>query len=304
MGEPVRRGRLVVFEGADGAGTTTQAARLAARLEAMGEHVVRVDQPARRPEMMTAPGALLRSMLAGRTELPASALAMQALFVADRFEQYTRVIEPALERGAIVVSDRGELSTLVYGVATERLYRCKAPGCFYRTDFPMAPVDPASPEDLEAKDHNAQYLDETGDRFGASLERSWLLRHVLHRVGPEVSVHPHELLFVVPLLANAFMAPHRLLRAPTLTLVLQVRAEETARRREARGAPIDAFDGASLQQRVGAAYGALRWLVAEALPGRYSPRSLRTVDASGGVDIVESAVWTVVEPMLGRNVAG
>lgn len=301
MNEPRRRGLLVVLEGADGAGSTTQADRLALRLEARGEAVVRVDQPARRPAMMTAPGALLRSMLAGHTELPTSALAMQALFIADRFEQHTRFIDPAIERGAIVVSDRGELSTLAYGVATEPLYRCKAPGCLYRSDLPMLPVDSASPEDVEAKAYNARYLDETGDRFGASVERSWLLRHALHRAGAEVSSHPHELLFVAPLLANALMAPHRLLRRPDLTLVLQVPAHEASRRRDARGLPADAFDSASLQERVGAAYGAIHWLVAEALPGRYSPRSLRTVDAGGGVDIVESAVWAAIEPMLGRD---
>jgi dTMP kinase len=102
-----RRGRLVVLEGLDGAGTTTQAAHLAARLRRDGHPVVLTREPSDGPV-----GRLLRRALRGGRSLSDAALAL--LFAADRLDHVASLIEPGLARGAVVVSDRYLLSSLAY----------------------------------------------------------------------------------------------------------------------------------------------------------------------------------------------
>jgi dTMP kinase len=106
-------GRLLVLEGLDGSGKSTQAARLAARLTEEGIDVVATREPSDGPV-----GRFLRSALAGDVTLddgsrltPAT---IAALFVADRADHRARVMEPAFARGAVVVCDRHVLSSLAY----------------------------------------------------------------------------------------------------------------------------------------------------------------------------------------------
>jgi len=107
------RGRFIVFEGIDGAGTTTQARLLSRWLERRGRDVVATAEPSRGPV-----GVFLREALAGRVTsrgggpLPAPSIAL--LFAADRFEHLHGEVEPALESGADVVCDRYLLSSLAY----------------------------------------------------------------------------------------------------------------------------------------------------------------------------------------------
>lgn len=104
----VASGRFVVIEGIDGAGTTTQAARLVDRLQAdcVDAHLTR--------EPSTGPvGVLLREMLTGR-HAPVDSTTLGLLFAADRADHLQREIEPALARGAVVVSDRYYHSSLAY----------------------------------------------------------------------------------------------------------------------------------------------------------------------------------------------
>jgi len=101
-----RPGVLVVFEGIDGAGKTTQLARLADRLAAAGLPVVRAKEPTEGPH-----GARLRaSARTGR--LPAAE--ELALFEADRREHVATVLAPALARGDVVLLDRYYFSTAAY----------------------------------------------------------------------------------------------------------------------------------------------------------------------------------------------
>jgi dTMP kinase len=110
----------LVLEGIDGSGTTTQAALLADALRARGFSVVLTREPTDR-----AIGSLLRAALQHRltlptgeaATLPSSSLAL--LFAADRLDHLAHVVEPALERGAVVISDRYDLSSLVYQSATD-----------------------------------------------------------------------------------------------------------------------------------------------------------------------------------------
>ncbi len=98
------RGRLVVLEGGEGAGKSTQAGLLAARLGALLTR-----EPGGTPFGETLRAVLLepsRPRLAPRAEL--------MLMLAARAEHVESVLRPALERGRDVVCDRFSGSTLAY----------------------------------------------------------------------------------------------------------------------------------------------------------------------------------------------
>lgn len=99
---------LIVLEGIDGAGTTTQAKRLAASLRGDGHRVHLTREPSDGPV-----GRLLREMLAG-VHAPVDATLMGLLFAADRADHLQREVEPALAAGSVVVSDRWYHSSLAY----------------------------------------------------------------------------------------------------------------------------------------------------------------------------------------------
>lgn len=104
------KGRLIVLEGTDGSGTTTQGDELAAWLRDQGLEVVRTAQPSPLPA-----GQLIRQILRGDLQgIDAAVVAL--LFAADRVDLAHRVIEPALQRGAWVVCDRHVASSLAFQV--------------------------------------------------------------------------------------------------------------------------------------------------------------------------------------------
>jgi dTMP kinase len=110
-------GRFIVFEGLDGAGTTTQANLLAERVQKQGRSVYLAHQPSEGPA-----GLLIRQILAGRSATPQAdgklALVdervMALLFAADRLDHLGAQIEPRLARGEDVILDRYTLSSLAY----------------------------------------------------------------------------------------------------------------------------------------------------------------------------------------------
>ncbi len=105
------RGLFVVLEGGDGCGKSTQVQRLASRLRDLGREVVATREPG-----ATETGAAIRLLVLGGDQLDPRAEAL--LIAADRAEHVAEVIRPALERGAVVVSDRYIPSSLAYqGVA-------------------------------------------------------------------------------------------------------------------------------------------------------------------------------------------
>lgn len=97
---------FIVFEGIDGVGKSTQAARLVERLREDGWEVVEVRHPGQ-----TEMGMTIREML---EKVPTAA--MPYLFVADMVITEKEVIAPALARGAIVICDRYVASTYAYQV--------------------------------------------------------------------------------------------------------------------------------------------------------------------------------------------
>jgi dTMP kinase len=110
---------LIVLEGLDGAGTTTQCARLVDHLAAAGKRAVATREPSDGPV-----GRLLRELLQGRHAIPNERVAQSTfglLFAADRMDHLQREVEPALAIGAIVVSDRWYHSSLSYqGTGADR----------------------------------------------------------------------------------------------------------------------------------------------------------------------------------------
>jgi dTMP kinase len=114
---PAARGRLLVLEGLDGAGTTTQARLLGERLAAEGRAVHVTAEPSRGPV-----GALVRQVLTRRVVGSGDGFdpaALALLFAADRLDHHAVEIAPKLAEGIDVVSDRYTLSSLAYqGLAT------------------------------------------------------------------------------------------------------------------------------------------------------------------------------------------
>ena len=102
-----RRGHLIVFEGIDGAGKTTQARLLQETLERSGYRVKATKEPTESPA-----GERIRELAReGRRESPE---VETELFLRDRRSHVEKLIGPALEDGAVVISDRYYLSTVAY----------------------------------------------------------------------------------------------------------------------------------------------------------------------------------------------
>jgi len=108
----VRKGFFIVFEGPDGSGKTTQVDLLHRALSRDGFKCVITEEPGG-----TSEGKKIRDILLN----PAFCICAKAelfLFLADRSEHVYRIIQPALERGDVVICSRYFYSTLVYqGIA-------------------------------------------------------------------------------------------------------------------------------------------------------------------------------------------
>ncbi len=104
-----REGLLISLEGPDGAGKTTQAARLAALARAEGITVVNTREPGGTPL-----GDALRTVLLDPSFAEMVPLTEVFLYAAARAQLFEQVIEPALKQRALVICDRFIDSTLAY----------------------------------------------------------------------------------------------------------------------------------------------------------------------------------------------
>lgn len=102
------RGRFITFEGIDGAGKSTQIDVIEATLKARGLEVIRTREPGGTPL-----GEVIRKELLSVDMDPATET---LLFFASRAEHIAKVIRPAIERGAWVLSDRFTDATYAYQV--------------------------------------------------------------------------------------------------------------------------------------------------------------------------------------------
>ncbi|MFH8571709.1 dTMP kinase [Streptomyces sp. NPDC017993] len=113
---PAATGFFIALEGGDGAGKSTQVEALAEWIRNKGHEVVVTREPG-----ATAIGKRLRSIILDVSTSGLSDRAEALMFAADRAEHVDSVIRPALERGAIVITDRYIDSSVAYQGAGRNL---------------------------------------------------------------------------------------------------------------------------------------------------------------------------------------
>ena len=111
---PTRRGAFMTFEGTEGSGKSTQCRRLARFLRGQGYQVLQTREPGGTPLAEGIRKLLLTSSKSkGRFE-PITPGCETMLIFAARAQHLTQVIQPALDKGMIVLCDRFFDSTLAY----------------------------------------------------------------------------------------------------------------------------------------------------------------------------------------------
>lgn len=109
MREIELRGKLIVFEGLDFTGKSTQVELLAERLRAHSLPVVTTREPGGTPL-----GEEVRRILLSRRSTTILPLSELLLLITCRAQVYAQVIKPALAQDKVVVSSRYRLSSLAY----------------------------------------------------------------------------------------------------------------------------------------------------------------------------------------------
>ena len=123
MSESKGKGKLISFEGLDGAGKTTQMELLEQWLASRHISYVRTREPGGTPL-----GVEIRELVLHHPELAITPLAEAFLFQADRAQHFTTLVIPALQTGSIVVTDRCFDASIAYqgharGVGVELVAR-------------------------------------------------------------------------------------------------------------------------------------------------------------------------------------
>jgi dTMP kinase len=120
---PRRSGQLIVLNGPEGAGKTTQAERLAESLRQNGMDVLTVHDPGSTPV-----GERIRGILLDADLRHMSPTTEVFLYMASRSEMMAEIVQPALRRGQVVISDRFVSSTVAYqgyagGISPELIWK-------------------------------------------------------------------------------------------------------------------------------------------------------------------------------------
>jgi dTMP kinase len=102
-------GWFIAVEGGDGVGKSTQITAITSWLRKRGFEVVTTREPGGTPM-----GAALRDILLHARDKGVGARAEALLFAADRAEHIDKVVRPALESGAVVLTDRHVDSSIAY----------------------------------------------------------------------------------------------------------------------------------------------------------------------------------------------
>lgn len=177
------RGCFVVLEGPEGAGKSTLARALAARMRAAGLDPVCTREPGGTPVAEALRAELLD---AERDWTPEAEL---LYIVTARADLVARVIRPALADGRVVLSDRYALSTLAYQVAGRGVDPAFADACLAGATGGLAPdltlIVDLSPEEGQARQKAAGKRQDRLDRESLEFHRRVAARY-LAEVGPGV----------------------------------------------------------------------------------------------------------------------
>ena len=106
-------GKLIVFEGIDGSGKSTQFKRLCDRLEAEGRDFQRLVFP-QYSEPSSAPLRMYLNGEFGTHPADVNAYAASTLFAVDRFASYKKVWKDYYDAGGLVMSDRYTSSNAIH----------------------------------------------------------------------------------------------------------------------------------------------------------------------------------------------
>lgn len=209
-------GKLIVFEGAEGAGKTTQIKRLAERLARAGIPCVAVREPGGTPV-----GDAIREILLDR-EWHVTDATEALLFMASRAELIEREVRPSLIAGKVVLLDRFFLSTYAYQIAGRGLPEQEVraanrlatgglvPDFTLLLDIPakegLARADARGGRDRMEKS-GAEFHDQVGKAFRKFSDREWQDSHpecgpitLIDGTGDEAAVYTR----VVGALSKAF----------------------------------------------------------------------------------------------------
>jgi dTMP kinase len=105
----MKLGKLISFEGLEGAGKTTQVKELQKRLVKLGKEVVVLREPGG-----TDISEQIRAVVLGRENKEMAPTTEVLLFQAARAQIYHQVVLPSLKAGKLVLMDRTRDSSLVY----------------------------------------------------------------------------------------------------------------------------------------------------------------------------------------------
>jgi len=213
------RGKLIVFEGAEGAGKTTQIKLITKRLATAGVPVLAVREPGGTPV-----GDAIREILLD-SEHHIGPAGEALLFMASRAELITREILPALARGDVVLVDRFFLSTYAYQIVGRGLPEDEVrasnrlatgglvPDLTLLLDVPQAEglgrADARGKRDRMERSGD-DFHDRVGDAFRKFVEPTWQRSHpecgpikLIDGTGDEAAV----LARIFSTLASAFPQP-------------------------------------------------------------------------------------------------
>ena len=179
-------GKLIVFEGPEGAGKTTQLKRLTERLTLAGIPCVAVREPGGTPV-----GDAIRAVLLD-SEHEITDATEALLFMASRAELVAREIRPSLAKGTLVLLDRFFLSTYAYQIAGRGLPEAEVraanrlatgelvPDLTLLLDIPpregLARADARGHRDRMEKS-GAEFHDRVGNAFRKFTDKSWQDSH-------------------------------------------------------------------------------------------------------------------------------
>lgn len=224
-GGPSATGVFVSFEGGDGSGKTTQINLLGDWFERLGHEVVVTREPGG-----TTLGAELRRLVLHGEDMSARTEAL--IYAADRSHHVASLVRPALERGAVVVSDRYLDSSVAYQAGGRELSAEEVEGLSRWATGGLLPhvtvlldLDPAV--GVARVPGGLDRLERAGTEFHVRTREAYLARAAAHP-GRIVVVDASRSVAEVHALVVAAVAERLGIDVPTSTAVVVDAAHDAA----------------------------------------------------------------------------